>query len=200
MISQPSFPQARVLISLWDPRAGFRLQAPGGEGGLRAEPRGALARGLTARAVTLQQHICAETLAQSQTLLVLTLPISPRRTVTAFWRFISSRRSFVALLSKLCLPTAGWHSQGSPTAWHCRAPCTGTWAELPALPKCHSPVTLAAGLCLSHLLTCPKLSLQPLSGGTKKKVAGSKCCWENVKDWQPTERGRWLKKDLEGLK
>lgn len=34
----------------------------------------------------------------------------------------------------------------------------------------------------------------------KKKIVGSKHCWENVKDWQPTEKGCWHKKDLEGLK
>lgn len=38
------------------------------------------------------------------------------------------------------------------------------------------------------------------SRSNKKKIVGSKHCWENVKDWQPSERGCWLKKDLEGLK
>lgn len=38
------------------------------------------------------------------------------------------------------------------------------------------------------------------SQGVIKKIVGSKHCWENVKAWQPTERGCWLKKDLESLK
>lgn len=51
---------------------------------LHAHLREALARGLAEQAVTPKQHICAEMLAQSKTRLVLTLTISPRRSVIAF--------------------------------------------------------------------------------------------------------------------
>lgn len=67
-------------------------------------------------------HLC-RMLAQSKTTLVLTVTFSPMMSVMAFWRFISSHKSFATLLNKCCIPTAGSHSQGRLSVRCCQGPC-----------------------------------------------------------------------------
>lgn len=189
-LSHALLSQARFLISAHGLHAGFGLQAPGGEGVLHAHLREALARGLAGQAVTPEQRICAEMLAQSKTRLVLTLTISSRRSVIAFWRSVSSCRILLPHCTRTAFPQMG----GRGRAWRARI-FPSSMAQLPVLLS--AAHQLSSCCILSHLLPYPEL---PLQGYTKRKIVGSKCCWENVEDWQSTKRGCWIKKGLEGLK
>lgn len=93
-------------------------------------------------------------------------------------------------LHKNCLPSDGWRGQGMESM--CISKLHGTAASPPEC--CSSAVQLP------HSIPFASIPWARTSGSTKGKIVGSKCCWENVKDWQDTERCCWLKKDLEGLK
>lgn len=110
-----------------------------------AQLREALARGLAGRAVTPEQHICAEMLAQSKTRLVLTLTISPRRSVIAFRRFISSCRILLPHCTRAAFPQPG----GGGRAWGARM-FPSSVAQLPVLPS--AAHQLSGCHTLSHLL------------------------------------------------
>lgn len=81
-------------------------------------------------------------------------------------------------LHKSCLPSAGGWGQGMGSTDV--SELRGTAASP---PKCCSPA-----VWLPHSVPFASVAQAPASGVLKGKTVGSKCCWENVKDWQPTER------------